>query len=135
VMIAPNVLIDDSVARFARAVALDDGDRASLEAQLARDNGVATSAFELDQLVGPRDAALLIVHDRLDREVPFEHGERLAQAWRQARLHVTSGLGHRRILRDEAVVAEVAEFVTHGVRPPASELVREVDRLLADGGW
>jgi pimeloyl-ACP methyl ester carboxylesterase len=135
VMIAPNVLIDDAVARFARAVALDDRDRASLEAQLARDNGVATSALELDQLVGQRDAALLIVHDRLDREVPFAHGERLAAAWRQARLHATSGLGHRRILRDEAVIAQVAEFVTHGVRPPASELVREVDRLLADGGW
>ena len=135
VMIAPNVLIDDAVARFARAVALDDRDRESLELQLARDNGVASSALEVEQLVGQRDAALLIVHDRLDREVPFAHGERLAEVWRQARLHPTSGLGHRRILRDEDVIAEVVEFAKHGVRPPASELVREVDRLLAAGGW
>jgi pimeloyl-ACP methyl ester carboxylesterase len=134
VMIAPNVLVDDAVARFARAVALDDADRASLEAQLARDNGVPTDALELDQLVGRRDAALLIVHDRLDREVSFTHAERLAETWRQARLHATEGLGHRRILRDDAVVAEVVEFVKHGVRPPVSELVREVDRLLAAEG-
>lgn len=134
-MLAPNVLIDDAVARFARAVALDDRDRASLELQLARDNGVAASALALDQLVGQRDAALLVVHDRADREVPLAHGERLAEAWRQARLHATDGLGHRRILRDPAVIAEVVEFVRHGVRPPASELVREVDRLLADSDW
>jgi pimeloyl-ACP methyl ester carboxylesterase len=132
VMIAPNVLIDDAVARFVHAVALDDRDRESLELQLARDNGVASAALEVDQRVGQRDAALLIVHDRLDREVPFAHGERLAEVWRQAHLHATSGLGHRRILRDEEVIAEVVEFAKHGVRPPASELVREVDRLLAD---
>ena len=85
-------------------------------------------------MVGHRDAALLIVHDRLDREVSFTHAERLAEAWRQARLHATTGLGHRRVLRDESVIAEVVEFVKHGVRPPVSELVREVDRLLAAGG-
>jgi pimeloyl-ACP methyl ester carboxylesterase len=135
VMLAPNVLIDDAVARFARAVALDDRDRASLEVQLAKDNGVPTSALELDQLVGQRDAALLVVHDRGDREVPFVHAERLIDVWRQARLHPTEGLGHRRILRDPAVVAEVVDFVKHGVRPPASELVREVDRLLAGTDW
>ncbi|MGH2898928.1 MAG: alpha/beta hydrolase, partial [Solirubrobacteraceae bacterium] len=135
VMLAPNVLIDDAVARFARAVALDDRDRASLEAQLAKDNGVATSALALDQLVGQRDAALLVVHDRGDREVPFIHAERLTDVWRQARLHATEGLGHRRILREPAVIAEVTDFVKHGVRPPTSELVREVDRLLAGSDW
>ena len=134
VMIAPNVLIDDAVARFAQSVALDDRDRASLEAQLARDNGVPAGALELDHLVGHRDAALLIIHDRLDREVSFTHAERLAEVWKQARLQATTGLGHRRVLRDEAVIAEVVEFVKHGIRPPVSELVREVDRLLAADG-
>jgi pimeloyl-ACP methyl ester carboxylesterase len=134
VMIAPNVLIDDAVARFARAVALDDRDRASLEQQLASHNGVSPRALELDRLVGERDGALLIVHDRDDREVPVGHGERLAASWRAAALHLTTGLGHRRILRDDDVIAEVVAFVSHGVSPPVSELVREVDRLLARGG-
>jgi len=134
VMIAPNVLIDDAVARFARSVALDDRDRSSLEGQLASHSGVPADALQLDALVGQRDAALLVVHDRDDREVPFVHGERLAQTWREATLHATSGLGHRRVLRDPAVIEEVVGFVRHGVTPPASELVREVDRLLDSGG-
>lgn len=134
VMIAPNVLIDDAVARFARAVALDDRDRGALEAQLATHNGVAMEALQLEQLVGARDAALLIVHDRDDREVPFVHAERLAATWQQAALRVTTGLGHRRILRDDGVIAETVAFVSHGTTPPASELVREVDRLLGASG-
>jgi pimeloyl-ACP methyl ester carboxylesterase len=131
VMISPNVLIDDAIARFARAVALDDGDRSSLEVQLASHNGIPAESLQLDQLVGQREAALLVVHDRDDREVSFVHAERLAATWRQAQLHATSGLGHRRILRDDAVIAEIVGFVRHGVTPPASPLVREVDRLLA----
>lgn len=134
VMIAPNVLVDDAIARFARAVALDEGDVEKLEQTLARVNGVTSDALRLEPLVGRREAALLIVHDRLDREVPFVHAERLAETWRQAKLHPTEGLGHRRILRDEGVIGQVVEFVSHGVRPPASELVREVDRLLAGQG-
>jgi len=134
VMIAPNVLVDDTVARFARAVALDDGDRATLEHQLASHCGLTVDALRIEQLVGTRDAALLVVHDRADREIPFAHGERLAATWREATLRATEGLGHRRILRDDEVIREVVAFVGHGVPPPTSELVREVDRLLASGG-
>ena len=134
VMIAPNVLIDDAVARFARQVALDDPDRTQLEHRLADANGMALDELGIDQLVGRREAALLVVHDRDDREVAFVHAERLAAIWRNAALHPTSGLGHRRILRDPAVVADVTEFLRHGVAAPASELVREVDRLLAQVG-
>jgi len=131
VMIAPNVLIDDAVARFARRIALDEPDRERLERQLADSNGVAVDALGVDQLVGQRDAALLVVHDRDDREVAFVHAEHLAAIWRNATLHATSGLGHRRILRDDAVISDVVDFLRHGVAAPVSELVREVDRLLA----
>jgi pimeloyl-ACP methyl ester carboxylesterase len=134
VMIAPNVLIDDSIARFARRLALDDGDRALLEHQVAHHTGVAVEALGIERLVGQREAALLVVHDRDDREVPFTHGERLTTAWRNAALHATTGLGHRRILRDDGVIAEVVSFVRDGIAVPASELVREVDRLLAQAG-
>jgi pimeloyl-ACP methyl ester carboxylesterase len=53
----------------------------------------------------------LIVHDEDDDEVPFVRGEALANAWPGARLHVTRGLGHRRILRDPDVVSHVCAFI------------------------
>jgi pimeloyl-ACP methyl ester carboxylesterase len=132
VMIAPNVLIEDAIERFARQLALDEPERKELQRRLARQSGVPVEALRIEQLVGARDGALLVIHDRTDPEVPFEHGERLAAIWRQARLHATVGLGHRRVLRDERVVAQVVDFIQHGVAVPASDLVREVDRLLGD---
>jgi pimeloyl-ACP methyl ester carboxylesterase len=54
---------------------------------------------------------VLVVHDRDDDEVPWRDGEAVAAAWPRGELWTTSGLGHRRILRDPAVAARVAAFV------------------------
>jgi hypothetical protein len=54
---------------------------------------------------------LLLVHDRQDSETGWSDSAAIARAWPAARLVTTAGLGHRRILRDPAVVAEVAGFV------------------------
>jgi pimeloyl-ACP methyl ester carboxylesterase len=111
-------------------MALDDDERAQLQSALADHGGIDLEALRVDRLAGARDAGLLVVHDREDREVPIRHADRLAAAWPNARLVATDGLGHRRILRDAAVIAETVAFASHGVRPPVSDLVREVDRCL-----
>lgn len=129
VMIAPNVLIDDAVRRFARVVALDDLDRRALERAIGTRSGIGLDSLDLDRLVGARDTGLLVMHDRGDREVPPVHGERLAATWPNAQLRMTDGLGHRRILRDPAMIAEAVAYVGQGIRRPASDLVRELDRL------
>ena len=130
VMLAPNVLIDDAIQKFARAVALDERDRSSFERHLIGASGVPIDALSVDRLAGPRDAALLVIHDTGDREVSVKHGDRLARAWPNAQLVHTTELGHRRILREDAVIAKVVAFVREGVPLPASDLVRELDRLL-----
>jgi len=129
--LAPNAIIDDAVARFARAIALDDTDRIALERLLANHTGLPLAALALDTLAAPRDAAMLVVHDRADREVPFLHAERLAATWPNAQLRPTDGLGHRRILRDPSVIADIVAFAAANIPVPASDLVREVDRLVA----
>ncbi len=133
VMLAPNVLIDDAIRRFARIVGLDDTDRDRLESRLAEQTGLPPDAFALGDLVGRRDDDLLVIHDRCDREVPFVQGERLCDSWPDAELVATDGLGHRRILRDPGVIAQVVATVREGLPRPTSDLVREVDRCL-DGG-
>ena len=131
VMIAPNVLIDDAIHKFARTVALDDRDRSRFEQHLASASGVPLEALAVERLVAHRESALLVVHDRGDREVGVRHGDRLAATWPNAQLVLTDELGHRRILRDDRVIARTVEFVRAGLPLPASDLVREVDRLLA----
>lgn len=131
VMIAPNVLIDESFDRFARFVGLDAADRTLLEHNVVRSSGVTLDALRVDRLAGTRDAALLVVHDREDKEVDYRHGERLADAWPNARFITTEGLGHRRILRDPGVIRAAVDIIRVGLPLPASDLVREVDRHLA----
>lgn len=130
VLVAPNVLVADAVARFATFVGLDSTDRDALERRIGEHTGMSVGALELEPLVRTRDAGLLAIHDRDDREVGARHAERLAAAWPNAQLHLTTGLGHRRILRDTDVIARAIEFVRHGLATPASDLVREVDRWL-----
>ena len=54
-----------------------------------------------------------------------------AATWPAASLHLTTDLGHRRILRDPDVLALATTFATAGLPTPTSDLVREVDRQLA----
>lgn len=55
---------------------------------------------------------LLMVHDHDDLEIPYFHAEKiLAMAMRPSvRLMSTRGQGHRRILRDQQVIARVVDF-------------------------
>ncbi|CAM5654123.1 Alpha/beta hydrolase OS=Streptomyces tendae OX=1932 GN=GUR47_02750 PE=4 SV=1 [Streptomyces tendae] len=64
------------------------------------------------------NAPLLVVHDEDDTRIGVEQGRRLSGAFGdRARLMVTSGLGHRRILGDPEVVRAAVDFVEHGPGP------------------
>jgi len=54
----------------------------------------------------------LIIHDEDDRDVPWQQGAALADAWPGAEFVRTTGLGHRRILRDPEVILRVTTFIT-----------------------
>lgn len=53
----------------------------------------------------------LIIHDEDDHEVSFANATELAQHWPQAELIKTTGLGHRRILRDPQVIEKIHTFI------------------------
>ena len=54
---------------------------------------------------------LFIVHDRDDRETSWRESENIVAAWPDASMRTTSGLGHRRILRDASVISEAITFI------------------------
>lgn len=95
--------------RFCDALRLPAGVRDATRARLQRRLGIAMEEFDLARRVGT--TPLLVFHDRDDREVPWSDGHAIARAWPGAALVSTRGLGHRRILRDEAVAARASAFV------------------------
>ena len=59
---------------------------------------------------------VLIIHDRLDREIPWTEGRDLAASSPNAELWTTEGLGHRRVLRDASVTDAAVDFISGGDR-------------------
>jgi pimeloyl-ACP methyl ester carboxylesterase len=99
------------VDEFCDALGLGARARVALRERLEARVGRRYDELDLPRAVAAAHTPALVVHDRDDREVAPASGEALAAAWPGARLHRTAGLGHRRILRDAAVAAEVSAFV------------------------
>jgi pimeloyl-ACP methyl ester carboxylesterase len=55
----------------------------------------------------------LVIHDSNDRDVALTTGQAIASAWSGASMHITHGLGHRRILKDANVIDQVVDFVVN----------------------
>lgn len=109
VLVAPPRGPVEFFRRFCDALRLSPDVRDATRARLGRRLGVALEEVDLARRVG--ETPLLVFHDRDDREVPWSDGDAIARAWPRAALISTDGLGHRRILRDEAVTARAASFV------------------------
>lgn len=112
--------------QFGQALGLSETTRAAVARRLEDRFGGGFEDYDLRTDCAAMTIPLMVVHDRLDGEVPFAQGEAIALAWPGAEMVTTEGLGHGRILRDPAVVARVSGFVaTHlGARPPATRLAR-----------
>ena len=70
----------------------------------------------VENLAPGLEVPLLVIHDRDDRQAPFSHGQRTRDTWTDARLLATEGLGHMRILRNEAVAKAASDFLA--AEPP-----------------
>ena len=54
---------------------------------------------------------LLIVHDKDDRTISYSDSKTLSEKTNHVCLHTTDGLGHKRILKDKAVVNVVTAYI------------------------
>ena len=118
---------------FARALALSPDVRRQMIARVEQRYGIAIEALDASQVGATFARPALVLHDQDDREVPIVDGKSVAAAIR-AELVVTTGLGHRRILRDAAVIERAMRFVSgNGSRPAVAPGSLEAELYLRDG--
>jgi pimeloyl-ACP methyl ester carboxylesterase len=101
--------------RFASLLGLPPEVLSRMRRGLERRFGIPWTEFDVLAAARTMSASLLVVHDRDDRDVALADGEAIAAAWPGARLVVTDGLGHRRIVHDPEVVSEAVAFLTGAV--------------------
>jgi pimeloyl-ACP methyl ester carboxylesterase len=109
VFIAPPVSPARWIDHFSRIVGLPDTSKRQLRRNVEARAGVPASDLDPLALAPGLGAELLVVHDADDREVPLAAGTALAEAWPGARLVVTAGLGHNRLLADRGVIATIVD--------------------------
>jgi pimeloyl-ACP methyl ester carboxylesterase len=111
VLVAPPADIRHFTSHANTMLGLDRRAVVALEARLGRRFGVDFADVHVSRF-GPRmTTPLLVIHDEDDREIPIQAGELVARSWPEAEFFRTRGLGHRRVLRDPAVIAKAVDFV------------------------
>jgi len=111
VFLAPSANADSYSAQFAALLGVDAPVMASMRGRLERRLGFAWSEMDVPILARDMRVPLLVIHDRDDREVGWDHGAAIARAWPGAELVTTTGLGHHRIVSDSSVIQQVLAFL------------------------
>lgn len=110
VLLAAPASLEDASRRFARFLHLPESLRAGVQQRIQTHFGAPWQRFEAEY--GAAAIPLLLIHDQADQEVPASDAQRYLAAWPGASLHLSQGLGHRRLLRDDEVIAKAVAFVS-----------------------
>jgi pimeloyl-ACP methyl ester carboxylesterase len=111
VLISPPSDLVGYSRRFARWYWIPEPVRKSMQNAIEERYGVRWEELEVPRVAPRLTAQALVIHDRDDRMMPWSHGATVARHWPGARLLSTQGLGHRRILADEAVTRAAGDFI------------------------
>lgn len=112
VLIAGPSSLRGVLKRFADAIGLDSQLFPAFLAAVDEHVGAPLSELDVLAMTPEQRPAVLLLHDPEDREVPFSDGAARAASWPGAQLRSISGVGHRRILHEPAVVREAVNFIT-----------------------
>ena len=116
VLISAPSSVEDVIARFGALAGMRGAAMRAFREGIEQQTGVKIKEVEIFERVAGLRVPALIVHDRDDREVPFQDAERLAARWPGAAIMPTTGLGHRRILKDEAVIRRAVDFISQSAQ-------------------
>lgn len=118
-LVSPPMSPDRFAAGFAKMLDLPLDLHQAMLARLESRYGVRIDDLDVRADAERYAAPLLVVHDADDRVVPLSDGATLASRAPQGHLVTTTGLGHTRILRAEAMLDAVVPFIAQGDRAPA----------------
>jgi pimeloyl-ACP methyl ester carboxylesterase len=112
VSICPPATTIGLIDKFSDALLLNEKTRQNLVDRItATFGGHVWEELSMKNLMRGVDIPGLVIHDAHDDDVPWQEGQAVAHAWNNAPFIITSGLGHRRILRDSSVIESTLKFL------------------------
>jgi pimeloyl-ACP methyl ester carboxylesterase len=112
--ISPPTSLDWLIERFERILQIPAPTHRALVRHIEADFGKNIwDKVALDKAARHLDIPALIVHDDQDYDVTWQQGKILADNWPGAVFMKTSGLGHRRVLRDRNTINAIVDFINN----------------------
>jgi pimeloyl-ACP methyl ester carboxylesterase len=109
-LLAPPASPREYTRYFAHVFGLSEATRAAMQRRFEEREAVLMPQFEPHSVAPRIHQPTLVVHDRGDSVNPFRDGQAFAHAIRGAKLIATEGLGHRKMLKDPGVIAQLVAF-------------------------
>jgi len=116
VFLAPSASPNNYSAQFEALLGVHGPVMASMRGRLERRLGFSWKDLNVPAFAPDMQVPLLVIHDRDDREVGWNDGAAITQAWPGAELVTTTGLGHHRIVSDPGVIRQVVAFLGSSTR-------------------
>ena len=113
VLISGPSSIENVLRRFAGFIGLNKKSRDRFVDFIS--NFVGATPNDLDSQLLLRDCKIpaLLIHDEGDLEVPASESKRLAAVLENGQLHISHGLGHRKILKSDVILEKIVNFIKH----------------------
>ena len=111
VLISAPISMIQVTREYATAFGLREKLRANMVSYLEGREGMVFERMDAIHTAPRINAPTLVVHDREDSVVPYAAAQTLIENLPDARLLETSGLGHRRVLKDPSVIHAVTQFL------------------------
>ncbi|RYG24844.1 MAG: hypothetical protein EOO01_43100 [Chitinophagaceae bacterium] len=113
-LIAPATETTSAVDRFFRIFGLSANVRKHFDELVIKRGGVSAAHFSIRRAINHTKADILWLHDETDKVTPLEDAVKVKEDGHEHLEFVTTtGLGHRRIYKDDAVINRVVQFL-HG---------------------
>ena len=111
ILISPFDKAIDIFKKYFELIGLGDRARKLMLDYFHRKTNKKISSFSSSISAQSINANCMIIHDKNDREVELYNSINIENNLKKGKLVITSGLGHRRILRDNIVIDDIVNFL------------------------
>ena len=111
ILISPFDKVIDLFKKYFELIGLRERSRKLMLDYFHRKTNKKISAFSSSISAQSINANCMIIHDKNDREVELSNSINIENNLKKGKLIITSGLGHRRILRDDIVIDDILNFL------------------------
>ena len=111
VLIAPPVRVSDYTALLCQVLGVSESLRQRLHQHWQQKLGVELASLDAGFYARNLRSKALVIHDQHDKEVPVQAGFTIAENWPDAKFVATTQLGHRRIIREPAIIEQAIQFI------------------------